>query len=56
MRPLQLAILEAASITFAVFAGLLALNGMDGWGWFITAALLSGVSSVKSGPKKERQE
>jgi len=52
MRVLQILVMEAASITFAVFAGLLALNALDGWGWFMAASLICGVSSV-GGTQKE---
>jgi len=48
MSFLRILVMEATSIVCAVFAGLLALNGLDGWGWFLGIAVLSAVSSVKS--------
>ena len=38
---------DAACITCAVFAGLIALKGLDGWLWFLGAAVLL-TASVKS--------
>jgi hypothetical protein len=45
---LSLLILEACAIVCAVFAGLLAYAGKDGWGWFLGMALLTTVSSYGS--------
>lgn len=43
-RFLQFLALEATSIACVVMAGLIALEGKDGWGWFLFIAVMTTVS------------
>ena len=38
----------APSIACAAFAGVLAMHGLEGWGWFLFVACLLGGVSVKN--------
>lgn len=44
--------MEATSITCVIFAGLLALQGLGGWGWFLGVAVLTTVSTYKTEQSK----
>ena len=45
-------IMDIPAIIFASVAGYMAINNIDGFGWFIFAAALFCVNNIKSGEDK----
>jgi hypothetical protein len=52
---LQVLAMEATAIACVVMAGLIALEGKDGWGWFLLIACLTTVSYSSKTPKPQEQ-
>lgn len=54
--PLVVLLANLASIIMAVGAVWIAVEGLDGWGWFIFAALCLGATEIKLNSAKNQDK